>query len=230
MPMKLVESWAATGLYSQLVSRGADGHTPTIEGIVPPETTHHRSCVLFNNPVGLKITSVGGAPRNNPNGFFGTSEQLNPTVATFGNACRLLRRVDVPFFDFWPFVAQGEGVGTDQDMEECRRTCGKLFDALTGEGFIFFLVASSAGWSTLQATLGAGRSVIVPCPVSIFGVEHTVDVLVLKTVTGPCFFVKGKHFSRWTQNREASIASLVCFFEIAGQKLDVQDIRALVSS
>jgi hypothetical protein len=225
--LKLVGSWAAPGLYDSLVSRGTDGVTPTIDGFVPPVTTHSGCCALFNNPVGEKFTSPAGAARNNPELFFGTEDRLNPTVHNFAKACRALRRSNVAALDLWPFIAPGEGVGSNPDSEDCCRVSNKLLAALIQEGFSFFLVASGDGWDTLLATLGAGRFVILPCSVNVFGEEHVVNVLMLQVLTGPCFFVKGKHFSRWNQNRKASIASLVCFFELAGQKLDPDDVKAL---
>ena len=200
-------------------------------GGVPPPCEHYRVCILMNNPVDSNLVAPtggggGGNGRDNPGFFFGTDEKLADTLFFLGSALSALRRFNVPFFDLWPFVAPGMGVGVKPASEACKTAALLLLGALYRAGFRFFVVATGVGWTMLLKTLDKAHYAVVACDTAS---GEKVEVLVFATpVYKPLFFIKCAHFCTWHQERASIVASLACAFELAGQPLADKDIEALL--
>ena len=231
----LAVTWAGAGVQSMLVGRGgAAGTTPMLAGgggESPPLCEHYRVCILMNNPVDSNLVAPtggggGGNGRDNPGFFFGTDEKLADTLFFLGSALSALRRFNVPFFDLWPFVAPGMGVGVKPASEACKTAALLLLGVLYRAGFRFFVVATGVGWTMLLKTLDKAHYAVVACDTAS---GEKVEVLVfVKPLYKPLFFIKCAHFCTWHQERASIVASLACAFELAGQPLADKDIEALL--
>ena len=229
----LAVTWAGAGVHGMLVRRGgAAGTTPMLAGGgVPPPCEHYRVCILMNNPVDSNLVAPtggdgGGNGRANPDFFFGTDEKLADTLFFLGRALSALGRFNVPFFDLWPFVAPGVGVGVKPASEACKTAALLLLGALYRAGFRFFVVATGVGWTMLLKTLDKAHYAVVACDTAS---GEKVEVLVFATpVYKPLFFIKCAHFCTWHRERASIVASLACAFELAGQPLADEDIEALL--
>ena len=226
--VRLAREWAGSSLYGGLVGRGGhDGSWPCLGADQDARLRHRRVVALFNNPVGDSITDPGARGRNNDRGFYGGVAKLATTLHYFGEALYELQRPDVPFFDLWPFVAEGLGVGAQRNEEPCRRAAAALVEKLADGGARFFLVATGAGWSTFEAALQTQCKAQVRCEVEHSGERFEVLVLAVSSISGTLFCVKCPHFCTWPQYRKQIVAALVCVFELAGQEVGAERVARL---
>jgi hypothetical protein len=226
-------AWAGSGIDGPLVHRIGDA--PTVSGATSPLLSHFLYCALFNNPVDQCIAAPasGGAGVENLSGYFGGASAV-PVIAKtlhfYARALVGLGRRQMPFFDCWPLVAPGLGVGAKPSHRPCVVALQLLLNALFAVGFVFMIVATGDGWDTLVKALDKERCVTVACPVMIVGVCHDVTVLVYSPPFGvPRFFVKSTHFCMWDTHRSGIVASLVCLFELAGVPVAPGDVEALLA-